>query len=75
MTSLEPPPVIESRRNLINQFKPLDYRTGSTRDEPTKRKTKPTPEKANQQSPAVKLDFLIRVKQEQNLVTAVYPFN
>jgi hypothetical protein len=62
MTSLEPPPLIESRRNLANQFKPLDYRTGSTGDDAIKRRTKSTQEKANQQSPAVKLDFLIRVK-------------
>lgn len=62
MTSLEPPPLIESRRNLVNQFKPFDYRTGSTVDDAKKRRTKPTLEKDNQQSPAVKLDFLIRVK-------------
>lgn len=62
MTSLEPLPLLESRRPIASQLKPLDYRSGATEDNRLKRRTKAMTQKVIQeQSPAVKLDFLIRV--------------
>lgn len=59
MTSLEPPPPIEPRRNMP---KPLDSRPGpSNVDERHRRKSAPARDQSRQPSPAVQLDLLIQV--------------
>ncbi len=61
MTSLEPPPPIEPKRNTP---KPLDSRSGSSNiDERHRRKSAPARDQSRQPSPAVKLDLLIQVKR------------
>lgn len=62
MSSSEPLPLLESRRTLAGQLKPMDYRSGAPEDSLLKRRTKPVPQKVIQeQSPVVKLDSLIKV--------------
>ncbi|XP_057368613.2 E3 ubiquitin-protein ligase lubel-like isoform X2 [Daphnia carinata] len=65
VSSSEPLPLLESRRTLAGQLKPLDYRSGAPEDSMPKRRTKPILQKPIQeQTPVVKLDALIREAKE-----------
>uniref|UniRef100_A0A0P4ZW10 E3 ubiquitin-protein ligase RNF31 n=1 Tax=Daphnia magna TaxID=35525 RepID=A0A0P4ZW10_9CRUS len=65
VSSSEPLPLLESRRTLAGQLKPMDYRSGAPEDSLLKRRTKPIPQKVIQeQSPVVKLDSLIKEAKE-----------